>query len=78
MMLGSVRTPGPCIWNWSIQFHCTGPEFRNSDLTGPLFTGVIMISKGRFTDERKIYAIALFPVGLGLKDRTCVGNTPDI
>lgn len=37
-----------------------------------------MISKGKYTDERRNSDIALFPVGLGLKTRAYIGNVPDI
>lgn len=33
--------------------------------------------KGKYIDKRRHSDIALFPVGLGLKDRMCIGHAPD-
>lgn len=77
-MLGSVRTPGPCVWNRPLAAQDLNLEVLISGVCTELpLISMIMISRGKRTDGRKTSDITLFPVGLGRKDRTWVGNTPD-
>ena len=62
-----MRTPGPCVWNWSV----TAQDLILEILicTGEHLIGVAMISKGKLIDGRTISDIEWFPVGLGLRER---------
>lgn len=66
------------VWNWPVTAKDLNLESLVSVVcTRPHLIGVAVISKNKYADEGRNPDIALFPVGLGLQAKACVGNAPD-